>query len=357
LPKAWKKRLPGISKGVKAAWLPRRDYHERKRSKEAGVALSEQHPRRECWCGNLSLTPFSADYELCQTCGTVVAQAGLRNDAYLVHNDETDFYGKTYWLGHQAEELGLPRIEDRARLDLPQRCLYWLRHLLSYRRPSAKVLELGSAHGGFVALLRWAGFDATGLEMSPWVAELARHTFDVPMLVGPIEQQNYAPASFDIIVAHDVMEHLPDPVETLSQVVRLLKPDGILMIQMPEYPDGKSHAELEAGQNRFLEHTKEPHEHLYLYSKRAARLILSRLGLGQIEFLTPIFDYDMYFVASRGTLERREPEVVAEHLKARAASRLVLALLDKAVELDRTTDTLQISEGDRLARLAVINRL
>ena len=101
-----------------------------------------QNTHRPCWCGNDRLTAFAPAYCLCQACGTLVSQAGLANDSYLVHDDETDFYGKKYWLDHMAEDLGLPRIQDRARLDLPERCVFWLRHLLKFSLPPAKVLEL-----------------------------------------------------------------------------------------------------------------------------------------------------------------------------------------------------------------------
>src|SRR5713101_4073412 len=101
-----------------------------------------------CWCGSAELHLFSPDYLEC----------------------------------HHAA-YGGPDFYTRTRGDLTERALYWLRTLLQYRLPPGKVLELGSAHGGFVALLRSAGFDATGLEMSRWVVDFARQTFGVPMLL------------------------------------------------------------------------------------------------------------------------------------------------------------------------------
>jgi 2-polyprenyl-3-methyl-5-hydroxy-6-metoxy-1,4-benzoquinol methylase len=311
--------------------------------------------RRECWCGNRQLGPFSVDYRVCKSCGTLVSQAGLADDGYLVNNDDADFYGKQYWLGHQAQELGLPQIQDRARLDLPERCLYWLRHVLAYVRPQAKVLELGSAHGGFVALLRLAGYDATGLEMSPWVAQLARDIFGVPMLVGPVEQQGLEPGSYDAVVAHDVMEHLPDPLGTLGAAVKLLKPNGVLFIQMPEYPDGRSCEDLLADKDRFLEHTKEPTEHLYLYSKRAAQAALRRLGLTCVQFHRPLFDYDMYFVAGRQPRQACSLEDLPAQLTGTPQARVLLALLDKCNEVERYVALWHASEKDRADRLSVIN--
>jgi SAM-dependent methyltransferase len=335
--------------------------------------MANDKPRcqRDCWCGAKLLEPFSTDYQRCAACGTLVSQVGLGNEGYVVHNDDTDFYGKQYWLDHQAQELGLPKIEERVRLDLPERCLYWLRHLLAYKAPPAKVLEIGSAHGGFVGLLQFAGYDATGLELSPWVAEFAQKTFHVPMLVGTIETQPIAPGSLDALVANDVMEHLPDPITTLRRCVELLKPDGILAIQMPCYPEDKSWQDLLAEEHRFLELTKEPEEHLYLYSKRAARQFCEGLGLTELHFETPMFDYDMYFFASKMPVVRATDEQVSMRLQTTPAARLVLALVDLAREADPIhrlchalqadrhyyTERLQISEDDRAQRLRVIQEL
>jgi len=162
------------------------------------------------------LPAFSPEYALCASCGTLVSRVGLTAEEIVVHDDPQAFYGKDYWLGHQVKDLGNPDIFQRARADMPERCLYWLRTLLRYQLPPGRVLEIGCAHGGFVALLRAIRFDGIGLEMSPWVVEFARRTFGIPMLQGPIEEQQLAEQSFDAIVLNDVVEHLVDPVASLG---------------------------------------------------------------------------------------------------------------------------------------------
>src|SRR5437762_14161305 len=113
-----------------------------------------------CWCGNTALTPFSQAYRRCSQCETLVSQEWPAAPSMRVTDDERDFYGKGYWFTHQESDLHFPDIATRARADLSERCVHWLRTLLKYKLPPAQVLELGSAHGGFVAMLRWAGFQA-----------------------------------------------------------------------------------------------------------------------------------------------------------------------------------------------------
>ena len=145
---------------------------------------------RACWCGSTDLRQFSDHYRVCVRCGTLVSTFDQGGDVSRVRDDDADLYGKDYWFGHQERDLGFGNIHQRARTDLTERCLHWLKTLLTYKLPPGRVLELGSAHGGFVAILRWAGFDATGLELSPSITAIARDLFQVPMLDGPIEDQD-----------------------------------------------------------------------------------------------------------------------------------------------------------------------
>jgi 2-polyprenyl-3-methyl-5-hydroxy-6-metoxy-1,4-benzoquinol methylase len=284
------------------------------------------------------LIPFNEDYLACTHCGTLVSQVGLDPQQTQVTSDDQDYYGKEYWFGHQSAELGLPDIQVRARLDLPERCLHWLQTLLTFKLPPARVLELGCSHGGFVALLRWAGFDASGLEVSPWVVDYARKTFDVPMLLGGIEEQQLPDRSFDAVVLNDVLEHLPDPLGTLQHCVRLLKPDGMLLLQTPDYPEDKTHAEVAAERHPFLVYLDNKAvtiEHLYVFSKRGVQHMCNRLGCGVVHFETPMFPSDMFFTASKCPLSRYTPEQIDRSLEARASGRMVQALLHLRSETKR----------------------
>ena len=149
--------------------------------------MKAEGTERTCWCGSDELSSFGPDYGICSACGTLVSHHGLSDEQIRVDNDETDFYGKQYWVDHQKQDLGLPDINARARDDLTERNLHWLKTLIKYCLPPARVLEIGCSHGSFVALLQQAGYDPSGVEMSPWVVEFGRKTFDVPISVGPVE--------------------------------------------------------------------------------------------------------------------------------------------------------------------------
>ena len=295
----------------------------------------------------------------------------------LVADDDQDFYGRHYF-ERMTRRHGLPPLDERTRADLPERCLYWLRALLKYKLPPARVLELGSAHGGFVAMLRWAGFEATGLDLSPWLVSVARDTFNVPILTGPVESQDIPPQSLDVIVLMDVLEHLGDPVGTIGHCVSLLKPDGIFLLQTPQYREGKSLAEMQAENDPFLQMLL-PDQHLHLFSKSSVNLLFSKHGIGHVNFEPAIFSfYDMALASSRCPMALYPEHEAVASLATHASSRMTLALLDlddklrqlnsrhleteaafasqtKAVE--HLQKTYFESEADRAARLENIHKL
>lgn len=303
-----------------------------------------------CWCGNTDFLPFGPEYGECRACGTLVSQKGLSSTELLVHDDEKDFYGKQYWLDHQKQDLNFPDIHARARNDLTERNLHWLGALLKYRLPPSDVLELGCAHGSFVALMQQAGYRASGVEMSPWVVAFGQKTFDIPIHTGPVESRGLPPASLDVIALMDVLEHLPDPMATMRHCLELLKPEGLLLIQTPQFKEGMNHVALVETQSSFLEQLKSD-EHLYLFSERSVSEFFRQLGAEHIHFEPAIFaPYDMFFAVSRAPLEVNAPETVESVLLATPTGRQILALLDLRQRELTLTEKLRESEADRASR-------
>lgn len=273
----------------------------------------------------------------------------MLSEQSVVRDDEIDFYGKKYWLEHQ-QALGYADLHARARSDLTERNLHWLKVLLKYRLPPAKMLELGCAHGSFVALLRQAGYDASGVEMSPWVVEFGQKTFGVPISVGPIKALEISFGSLDVIVLMDVLEHLPDPAATMAYCLQLLKPDGLLLLQTPQFKEGMDYLALAETKGVFLEQLKAD-EHLYLFSDRSAIHLFHQLGAEHIQFEPAIFGhYDMFFAVSRTPFQTNTSKQVDSALLATPNGRFTLALLDLRARELAMAEQLRICETDRYAR-------
>jgi 2-polyprenyl-3-methyl-5-hydroxy-6-metoxy-1,4-benzoquinol methylase len=310
----------------------------------------------QCWCGNEDLSAYSPDYLRCPACETLVLTRMPDPDTLRVADDQTDFYGRQYYESYLIDHYKYPSLVDRARFDLPERCLFWLKAALRFKLPPGRALELGCAHGGFVALLRWAGFDASGLELSHWLAEFARNAFSIPMLEGSVEDQRLEPGSLDLIAAMDVLEHLSDPVYTMRHCMNLLNPDGAFLIQTPQYPEGMSYEQLVARNDAFLAQFK-PEQHLYLFSRTSLKRLFQQIGAPYVQFLPAIFGhYDMFALATRRSLPAHTNKEISDALLRSPNGRLVGALLDLDHDRMGLTGRLQTSEADRAARLEVIER-
>ena len=310
-----------------------------------------------CWCGSNDFLEFSSEYVRCNICKTLVSLKPLSRDQLVVQDDEADFYGKQYWIAHQSKDLGFPTIYNRARNDLTERNLHWLKTLMKYCLPPSDVLELGCSHGSFVAVMRDAGYRASGVEMSPWVVAFGKETFSVPIYLGPVENLSFAENSFDTIALMDVLEHLPDPLKTLQKCVGMLKADGLLLIQTPEFKQDITYPELVKSQSPFLEQLKAD-EHIYLFSQSSVLRLLRQIGFEYINFEPAIFsDYDMFLVAGRQPLKMHSIDEWEKVLLESPSGRMVLALLDTRERELALREQLIACDIDRIDKLEQISKL
>ncbi len=280
-----------------------------------------------CWCGGADLEPLGSDYGCCQRCGTVVYRQPISNAEYLAA-DGTGFYGDRYWRRHVPRVLGLPGLEERARADLSERAVFHLVKILDYLAPGARVLELGCGAGSLTYLLRQAGFDAAGLELGPAAIELARDHFGVEVHRGPLEALA-DDRPFDAIVGVDVLEHLPDPLATITLCARRLNPGGLLFLQTPCYRD-------EGPEWQML----LPREHLYLFNEASVERLLRQAGFAAVEIGRSLFAYDMWVAAALVALDRR-PEPMA------GVPPVVVGLIDATAAGTRAHDERDAVDADR----------
>lgn len=312
---------------------------------------------RSCWCNKPKYSSFGPQYRRCEHCETLVSLESLSDDELKVQDDEMDFYGKQYWLGHQSQDLGFPNIHARSRSDLTERNLHWLATLLKYKLPDARVMEIGCAHGSFVALMQHVGYQASGVEISPWVVDFGSRTFGVPITVGPVENLAIEPNSMDAIVLMDVIEHLPDPIATMRHCLGLLKADGFLLIQTPQFKEQFSHQKLVETSSAFLEQLKAD-EHLYLFSERSIRDFFAELGAKHLVFEPAIFSqYDMFVAVSKSPLKSNSQTEIELVLGSSLNGRIAQALLDLRQREENLIERLTTADTDRESRQSQVATL
>lgn len=114
---------------------------------------------------------------------------------------------------------------------------HWVTHLAARFPAGARWLDLGCAYGYLVAEARAGGFAAVGVDVSAYA--LARAGAEAPAAAGRVlrglaDRLPFGDASFDVVSAFDVLEHLHDPEPALAEVARVLKPGGVLIGATPD---------------------------------------------------------------------------------------------------------------------------
>jgi len=101
--------------------------------------------------------------------------------------------------------------------------------------PGARLLDVGCAGGAFLVAARDYGFNVTGVEPSHWLAESGRTQYGLDIRQGVLSPGMFPDKSFDVITLWDVIEHVSQPTELLGSIYRLLKPDGLLLVNYPDF--------------------------------------------------------------------------------------------------------------------------
>ena len=102
--------------------------------------------------------------------------------------------------------------------------------LLKQFKSGGKLLDVGCYAGIFLTAAKEVGFSVSGLEPSKWAAGFAADKAQVPVVCRPIEAYEMPVSEFDIVTLWDVIEHLEDPMGTLSKIQTTLKPGGLVFI-------------------------------------------------------------------------------------------------------------------------------
>jgi SAM-dependent methyltransferase len=99
-----------------------------------------------------------------------------------------------------------------------------------------RLLDIGCSTGLFINLLRQTGtWEVRGIEPSEYAVKIARENYKLDVYNGSLSDANYPTAYFDVVTLWDVLEHLPDPSGTLEEISRITKPQGHLVIRVPNY--------------------------------------------------------------------------------------------------------------------------
>ena len=167
--------------------------------------------------------------------------------------------------------------------------------------PGSTLLDVGASYGWMVEVGLDLGFDSYGLEpgAAPWPERIHNRMFR-----RSLEQYaQEADRQFDVITIWHVLEHLPDPVDTVECLRKLLKAGGTLVVAVPTR-DGwmfKLALVLESifGNQRLLNELFYFHNanmHYFYYGFEGVRRLLERADFSVLNHFTmEAFDWNRIY--------------------------------------------------------------
>jgi SAM-dependent methyltransferase len=136
---------------------------------------------------------------------------------------------------------------ERTLPGIPEENYWFQRHVAAYDYAATlvhgEVLDAGVGEGYGAAILARAATTVVGVDLEPEVIEHAAANYpDVRFERADLMELPFAEKSFDAVVSLQVIEHLPRPREFVSEIARVLRPGGRLILSTPNRltfsPDG-----------------------------------------------------------------------------------------------------------------------
>ena len=151
----------------------------------------------------------------------------------------------------------------------------------------ARVLDLGCGPGRLAELLAGRGCTVVGIDVDPDALEAAANWCE-QVVLADIDEAAARPETgepFDAVCLLDVLEHLRQPEEVLRWAAKLLRPDGVIVVSLPNVAHAAVKLQLMSGHFERTDSGLLDRTHLHLYDRASAESLLLDAGLEVIEHL------------------------------------------------------------------------
>lgn len=202
------------------------------------------------------LSPKRGDFTLvkCNNCGLIYVNPRPSKDEMY------EFY--PFWPGEKVffhPDINI-YTRQRTKLNLLKKYI---------NNKTGEVLDVGTGSGEFLELMKNKGWRVFGVEYAKTTSAYARENLHLNVLTKDLLETNFQSSYFDLVTLWDSLEHLYSPKETLIEINRILKDDGLLVVSIPNIDN------LAAMMFKNFWYTNVP-RHLYQFSPKAIKLLLKK---------------------------------------------------------------------------------
>ena len=204
------------------------------------------------------------------------------------------YYESDDYVSHNSGAAGLINQAYKVARFFTMRRKVGLLNKLAPRR--GRLLDYGCGTGHFLAAAKSAGWQVAGLEPNARARDEASQRLGQP--IGQESLSSFEPGTFDAITLWHVLEHVHLLNETLAQLTALLKPDGVLLIAVPNVES------LDAQHYRELWAAYDVPRHLYHFAPKTMTQLLKKHKLSIRQTLP--MPLDAYYVSMLSEKHRAE---------------------------------------------------
>ena len=201
------------------------------------------------------------DIVRCGQCGLVYVNPRLSGEEInRIYASESYYYGEGLGYRDYVGDYYSHMYLANRRLDLLEKSC-----------EKGKLLDVGCAHGFFLSAARERGWEVYGVEISKLASDYAREKYGLNVINKSLEDTHFPNKFFDVVTMWDVLEHLGDPPAVMVEVKRILRKDGFVFLQVPNFSGFQSR--LMRGRWKDI---KPPYHLWYFTPKTLSQLVNSK---------------------------------------------------------------------------------
>ncbi len=162
--------------------------------------------------------------------------------------------------------------------------------VIKNNKNKGRILDIGAGTGDFLLRYKVDGWEVEGIDLDVKAIKYAKKYFDIELKQGDFFDFEFKPNSYDVIVLNNALEHLYYPVEAISKIYKILKREGLIIVNLPNYNSFGRY--LFKGNWMALQVPR----HLYHFSPKILSEIFKNEGLREIKVQYNYFSQNYYIL-------------------------------------------------------------